>query len=100
GIGRLTPLPTLVGKRSRAQPLRISNRGGSPLGGLRVVAGGKARRDFLLVQPARKSLAPGASTTFKVRFRPRAKGVRKTVLTVRSSANAVRAALSGRARAR
>ena len=95
------PFPlTQIGKRSRPQTLRISNRGGAPLGGLRVVAAGKARRDFLFSQPARKSLAPGASTAFKVSFRPRAKGVRKAALTVRSSAPAVRAALSGRAAAR
>ncbi len=89
-----------IGKTGRPQTLRISNRGGSPLAGLRIVATGKARRDFLLVQPARKSLAPGASTAFKVSFRPRAKGVRKATLTVRSSAPAVRVAISGSAAGR
>ncbi len=97
GSFKVTP----VGKTSRAQSLRITNRGGSPLGALRVSAEGNAKRDSLLSQPARKNLAPGESTTFKVSFRPRAKGVRRATLAVRSKATpALRAALSGRAKGR
>lgn len=91
---------TLVGRRSRAQTLRITNLGGSALGRLRVASSGKAKRDFLLSQPASKSLAPGTSTAFKVRFRPRATGIRKATLTVRSSAAAARAAVTGSGRKR
>jgi len=91
---------TSVGKRSRAQTLRISNHGGSTLGGLRVSAGGRAKREFLVVQPAIKSIAPGASTSFKASFRPRTKGVRRATLTVRSNAPAARVPISGRGNAR
>ncbi len=90
---------TRVGKRSGAQTLRITNGGGSPLVGLRVVAGGRAKRDFILKQPALKILSPGAATTFKATFRPREKGPRKAVLEVRSNAAMEKAPLSGRGKA-
>jgi hypothetical protein len=96
-----TPRPfpaTLIGKESRPQYLLISNSGGTTLNGLNVALGGSGRRDFSLVQPVLKSLTPGASTTFKVTFRPRAgaSSLRKAALTVSSSAPSVNLALSGR----
>ncbi len=91
---------TRVGKRSRPQTLRIFNAGGSPLTGLHVVASGRARRDFLLVRPARKTLAPSTSTVFKATFRPRSAGIRRAVVGVRSNASLVKVPLFGRGRAR
>ncbi len=91
---------TRTGKKSRAQTLRVTNGGGSPLTGLRVSTSGRAKGDFLLAQPARKTLAPGAATTFKATFRPKAKGVRKATLEVRSNAPLVKAPLSGKGKAR
>lgn len=91
---------TRMGRKSRQKTLRLTNVGGSPLTGLRVVASGRAKGDFLLVQPARRTLVPGASTVFKVAFRPRSAGLRKATLTIRSSAPPVKIPLSGRGRTR
>ncbi len=89
---------TEVGKRSKTQKLRIANAGGSPLTGLSAKLGGKARKDFRATKPAR-TLAPGASSTIRLSFRPRAAGARKATLTLRSSAAPAKAKLVGRGRA-
>jgi len=96
-VGELKAFPaTEVGRQSRAQNLRIFNGGGSPLSGLRITIDGKSKRDFLILQPARKSLAPGIATTFRATFRPRSKGSRNATLTVTSNAPSVQVAISGR----
>lgn len=96
------PFPvTRIGRKSRPQTLRLTNGGGSPLTGLRVVASGRAKRDFLLVQPARRTLAPGASCFFKAAFRPRFAGLRRAALEVRGQGvPSARAPLSGRGKAK
>lgn len=71
-----------LGKKSRQQALRIMNRGGSPMTGLKVKLTGRAKRDFKLSPPRAKALAAGAATKCKLRFRPRAVGVRKAKLKV------------------
>ncbi len=71
-----------LGKKSRQQALRIMNRGGSPMTGLKVKLTGRAKRDFKLSPPRAKALAAGAATKCKLRFRPRAAGVRKAKLKV------------------
>lgn len=96
-VGKLKAFPaTEVGRKSRAQNLRIFNGGGSPLSGLRITIDGKSKRDFLILQPARKSLAPGIATTFRATFRPRSQGSRNATLTVTSNAPSVQVAISGR----
>lgn len=80
---------TSIGRQSRAQTLRITNRGGTTLTGLRVIREGSARREFVVVQPAKSRLTPGASTTFRVSFRPRFQGIRKARLKVVGNAPAV-----------
>lgn len=95
------PFPvTRIGRRSRPQTLRITNVGGSPLTGLRVAASGRGRLDFRLVQPARRILAPGASTVFQASFTPRAAGLRRATLVVLGNAPSVKVPLSGRGRAK
>jgi len=96
-VGKPKAFPaTPVGRKSRVQNLRIFNGGGSPLSGLQITITGKSKRDFLILQPARKSLAPGIATTFRATFRPRSKGSRNATLTVTSNAPSVQVAISGR----
>ncbi len=75
-----------VGKRARAKTFTIDSLGWSDLSDLRVAASGKQRRDFKFTQPLAKTLAPDTSTTFRVTFRPRAKGNRKATLLITSNA--------------
>lgn len=42
-------------------------------------------KDFIASKPAVKSLKPGMTTTFKVRFQPTARGARKAVIRLNSS---------------
>lgn len=74
-----------TGGKSKAKRFTIRNGGWADLGDLLVVAIGKQRRDFKFTQPASKSLAPDTSTTFRVTFRPRAKGTRKATLLIHSN---------------
>lgn len=75
-----------VGKKARAKTFTIESRGWSDLSTLRVTSTGKQRRDFKFTQPASKTLVPDTSTSFRVTFRPRAKGTRKATLLITSNA--------------
>jgi len=75
-----------TGGKSKMMRFTIRNGGWADLSDLRVVSSGKQRRDFKFTQPASKTLAPDASTTFRVTFRPRAKGTRKATLLIKSNA--------------
>ncbi|MBL9156129.1 MAG: cadherin-like domain-containing protein [Verrucomicrobiales bacterium] len=87
---------TLVGSSSRAQRVIVSNVGGLPTTTLRVVVSGPAKKDFVVTQPAVRSLEAGASTFFQVTFRPRKDGTRKAVVTVYSDSTPVSVKLQGR----
>lgn len=63
----------------------IRNTGGANLLNLSVVKAGPHLRDFIITQPLRKSLAPGASTTFTVVFKPTVRGTRKAFIRIRSN---------------
>lgn len=92
--------PTEVGKRSRVQHGRIRRVGGEPARGLRVVVDGRDRADFKVTGPAKRTLAVGSSTTFRVTFRPRKAGKREAMVTVSGrNAAGVISSLQGRGKA-
>jgi hypothetical protein len=77
--------------------VRVTNVGGSAAVGPAVRVSGRTARDFAAAQPAARTLAPGRATSFRVTFRPRAKGIRKATATVRASNAAARSVpLQGR----
>lgn len=90
--------PTFVRKRAKAVTYRISNIGNAELGSISVTLSGKHRKDFLLSGPSLRTLAPGQSTTFSVTFKPRAKGVRKAVVTIATSRGGAAVNLKGKGR--
>jgi hypothetical protein len=63
----------------------ISNTGTANLTSLSVSRSGTNTKDFVVKAPLKTTLAPGAKTTFKVIFKPTAKGVRQAVLHIRSN---------------
>ncbi|MBL9146946.1 MAG: choice-of-anchor D domain-containing protein [Verrucomicrobiaceae bacterium] len=63
----------------------ISNSGGTNLTGLALSKTGTAAGDYTLGSLSTTSLAPGASTTFTVSFRPSAIGARSAVIQVASN---------------
>jgi len=91
---------TLVGSSSRAQRVIVSNVGGLPTKTLRVQVSGPAKKDFVVTQPAVRSLEAGASTFFQVTFRPRKDGTRKAVVTVESDSTPVSVNLQGRGKSK
>lgn len=74
-------------KKSKTAKFVIHNSGPVAIKGLKVGSTGKASKDFLLDGPTAKTLAPGASTVVKVRFKPTAKGKRKAILRVSHAAS-------------
>ena len=63
----------------------IKNTGTANLTGLAIVKKGTHAKDFVTTAPVAKVLAPGASTTFKVTFKPLAKGTRNAVVQIKSN---------------
>lgn len=63
----------------------ITNTGDADLTGLSIVKEGNHADDFIAKAPAKTTLAPGASTTFKVTFRPWGTGTRKASLRLKSN---------------
>lgn len=74
-----------LGKKGTAKTFTIKNAGAKTLKNLAVAVSGKHQKDFTATAPLKKSLAPGASTTFKVTFNPTAKGTRKAAVEVKSN---------------
>ena len=76
---------TIVGKRGRTLTFVVRNSGGINLTGLAVNKTGPHARDFIVSAPPKTIVPPGGSTSFKVTFKPRAKGTRKAAIHVKSN---------------
>ena len=70
---------------SEPRSITISNQGAATLTGLSVSLNGSDATHFSVTQPTVASLAPGASTTFSVRFVPTATGSRQVTLQIASN---------------
>lgn len=76
---------TTVGTSSAWQSYTIKNAGKADLTGIVVKVNGANKTEFVVKQPDKKNLAPGASTTFKVKFAPTASGLRKAGIRIQSN---------------
>jgi Lamin Tail Domain/Abnormal spindle-like microcephaly-assoc'd, ASPM-SPD-2-Hydin len=74
-----------VGKSSTAKTFTIRNTGKANLTGLALTKAGKHAKDYIITAPAKTLLTPGTSTTFKVTFKPTAKGTRNAVIRLKSN---------------
>jgi len=74
-----------VGKAGTAKTFTIKNSGSAKLTGLAITKNGANAADFVVTDPGKSSLAPGASTTFKVTFKPKAKGTRSAAIHIKSN---------------
>ncbi len=75
----------VVKKTGTAKTFTIKNTGTTPLSGIAVSAAGLHKGDFIITQPNKKSLAKDETTTFKVSFKPKAKGNRKATIRIASN---------------
>lgn len=74
---------TGIGRVRKTFTLR--NSGTAALTGLKITNKGANPADYTVTQPGKTSIPPGGSTTFKVTFKPKAGGVRSTVLRIISN---------------
>lgn len=63
----------------------IKNVGKAKLKGFAITINGANASDFSAIAPTVTTLAPGASTTFKVTFKPRAKGIRAAAIHIKNN---------------
>ena len=74
-----------VGQAGKTRTFTIKNTGTAKLTGLAIKRQGKHKSDFIVGKLGKTSLAPGASTSFKVSFKPSALGTRKAALQISSN---------------
>ncbi len=74
-----------VGNKGSPETFTIKNSGAKALTGLSIKLDGLNAKDFIITQPSKYSLVAGASTTFKVSFKPTAKGTRNAAIHVKSN---------------
>ena len=74
-----------VSRSGSAKTFTITNFGSSKLTGLAITKTGQQKDDFVVSAPAKTSLLPGSSTTFKVTFKPKAKGTRESAIHIKSN---------------
>jgi GH25 family lysozyme M1 (1,4-beta-N-acetylmuramidase) len=72
-----------VGKTSIVKIFYIKNTGSVKIDKIVITMTGANRKDFKLDSSPKSALAPGASTTFKVRFKPSGKGNRNASLQIK-----------------
>ena len=75
----------VIGKSGKAKKFTIKNTGNGVLNRLTVTRDGANAKEFKVVQATKTSLAPGASTTFTVTFKPAAKGTRSAAIHIKSN---------------
>lgn len=73
-----------VGKKSIPYAFELTNVGNRPLTYLRASIKGENSSDFIITLPPKTSLAPGKSTTVKIIFLPKEKGIRKATLELQT----------------
>lgn len=74
-----------TGKTSKPRVFTITNTGTADLTGLSIKKDGVRKSDFIVGALGATRLAPGASTTFKVSFKPSSKGTRKAAIHILSN---------------
>lgn len=74
-----------IGKASSTITIQIRNAGTLPLKGIKIGNSGGDYRDFMIVSRPSQILAPGATSTFMVKFTPISKRKLGTFLEIRSN---------------
>jgi hypothetical protein len=82
GFGKRSFGTSVVGQRGMSRLFTLRNDGISDLVGLSVDVVGEHSRDFIVTAPGRRTLRAGESVTFRIAFRPAAKGLREATLRV------------------
>ncbi|MEO5714758.1 MAG: choice-of-anchor D domain-containing protein [Luteolibacter sp.] len=82
GRGKTNFGTILVGGSGVVKSFTVSNAGTARLVGKSITKTGANAADFTIVPPSKTNYAPGDSSTFKVTFKPKAKGMRTAVIHI------------------
>lgn len=74
-----------IGKKGITRTFTIRNTGTAVLSGIAISKSGADASDYKITDPGVTSLAAGAKTTFKVTFKPSAKGTRHAAIHIKSN---------------
>jgi hypothetical protein len=74
-----------IGTKGKSKTFTIKNTGKTKLSGLSIKKSGANKGDFIVGDPEKTSLAKGASTTFKVTFKPSSKGTKNAAIAISSN---------------
>ena len=74
-----------VGKSGITRTFTIRNNGNAPLTRLSITKTGLNTKDFIVTAPLVSTLHPGATTSFKVTFKPTAKGTRTAAIRINNN---------------
>jgi hypothetical protein len=74
-----------VGKTGKAKTFILKNTGTAKLTGLKLTRSGKDKKDFIVSKLSKTQLSPGDSTSFKVEFKPTAKGTSTAAIQIESN---------------
>jgi hypothetical protein len=83
--GAVSSIGSVAAGSKLSRTFTIQNTGTENLTKLSVSRSGKNAKDFVVKGPLKTTLPPGGKTTFKITFKPTAKGVRKALLRIRSN---------------
>lgn len=85
GSGKKSFGTVKVGSKGSTKTFTIKNTGTANLAGLSIVKSGSHKADFIAGPLQNTTLMPGASMTFKVTFKPKAKGTRSAAIRIKSN---------------
>jgi hypothetical protein len=85
GLSKKSFGTTKIKSKGRSKTFIIRNTGTAVLNGIAARLSSARVKDFILSPPPVSSLAPGESTSFKVTFKPRVKGLRKNSIRIVSN---------------
>ena len=74
-----------VGKAGTTKTFLIKNTGTKKLSGLAISKSGKHASDFIITPLKSKNIAEGNGAKFKVTFKPKTKGIKNAILSIKSS---------------
>lgn len=74
-----------IGSGGKSKVFTIRNHGTTKLRNLAFTRDGRHAADFILTKPVVTSLKPGESITFRISFKPRAKGTRSAAIHIGSN---------------
>jgi len=85
GVTRKSFGTAMVGGTGRSRTFTIINSGTAKLTGLKITRSGRDMKDFVISTLSKTQLGPGGRISFRVEFKPTARGTRNATIHIRSN---------------